>query len=88
MEKSLKENSRGDWSAPDDSYVSTIEQVRVGSLQRIADATEKMATNFLQLQGDVEHYKKKYFASIKRQRTLERSNNALRGYIKKLKNKQ
>lgn len=42
---------------PDGS--ATLEQVNAGSLQRIADATEVMATNFLKLQQEAESQRKR-----------------------------
>ena len=66
----------------------TRDELKVGCLQRIADATEAMAKNHVQLQRDHDLYKRWYKEEQERCRKLERSNAALRGQITKLKEKQ
>lgn len=63
------------------------EQIRLGALLRIADATEIMAQNFVKLQKDYEYmlnsrneYRDKYEEKL-------RSNISLRGVITKMKKK-
>lgn len=75
-----REDSKKDWLSK-----STIEEINAGSLQRIADASEKMATNYTQLQNDLALYKKWYFERGERLQKLERRISALRGVITKLK---
>lgn len=84
MAADFKEQSRqryGDGSQP------TMEQIKLGCLQRIADATEVMAQNYskmisdLKCQRDLADY---YRIECKR---LKRSNSARAGIIKKLKGK-
>lgn len=80
----FKEESKRDFS-PRPGEGPTIDQVQVGCLQRIADATERMATNFLELQRDVGMYKKWYNEEVARSQALSRKLNALRGVVTKLK---
>jgi hypothetical protein len=65
---------------------NTIEHINAGSLQRIADATELMAKNYLQLQSDRDLYKRWYNESSAQKAKLYRQISALRGVITKLKN--
>lgn len=55
--KSYKTHSKTNYG--NDKEKATLEQINTGSLQRIADAAELMATNFLKLQSDLEYYKNK-----------------------------
>jgi hypothetical protein len=66
----------------------TRDELKVGCFQRIADATEAMAKNHVQLQRDHDLYKRWYEEGRERADKLERSNAALRGQITKLKKKQ
>lgn len=65
----------------------TLEQINTGCLLRIADSVEIMSGNYLQMQSDLEYYKKRYSENGARISKLEKSNAALRGHIKSLKNK-
>ena len=84
--KTFREHSRGDWVTSDDGEDKpNRDQLKLGCLQRIADATEKMAKNHTQLIADCDWYKARYkeeYASAKR---LARSNAALRGLLKRRK---
>jgi hypothetical protein len=78
----MTEQSRKEWVSKD-----TAEDIKLGCLQRIADASEKMASNYIQLQKDYIHLKEcleryKDFMN-KQSRTII----ALRGHITKLKKK-
>jgi len=64
---------------------NTLEAIGAGSLQRIADATELMAKNYLQLQTDRELYKRWYNESKAQKEKLYRQISALKGVITKLK---
>ena len=81
MSESLRAKSRRDWA--NDS--STNEQIQLGCILRIADATEKMAQRHTELVRERDQFK----ASVDYWRTeaerVGRSNNALRGQITKLK---
>lgn len=65
---------------------AAIDEINCGSLQRIADAAESMARNYLQLQADVTLYKRWYEESQKQIAGRDRTISALRGQITKLKN--
>ena len=45
-----REQSKKDWESRD-----TSEDLQLGCLQRIADASEKMASNYTQLQKDLDY---------------------------------
>ncbi len=51
----LRNSSKQEWTGG-----ATIEQINAGSLQRIADATEKMALNYDTLIRERDQYKKRY----------------------------
>lgn len=92
MTKSFRELSRREYSR--DENAATMEDVRIGTLQRIADAAELMAENHNELLlkiDKLEHDKKTYYdwyrEGCETIRSLNRSNNALRGVITRLKNK-
>lgn len=76
----LIETSKKDWN----SYGS-IESINAGSLQRIVDASERMATNFIALQNDRDLYKRWYNEECSKVSKLHRRINSLRGVITKLK---
>lgn len=89
---SLKEHSKTNWSRhnaadPKDEKYPGDESIKLGCLQRIADATEMMAKNHTTLQEDKERYERWYNASAKRCLKLERSAAYLRGVITKMKKK-
>jgi molecular chaperone GrpE (heat shock protein) len=75
-----REVSKQDWNG-----ANTIENINSGSLQRIADATEKMASNYLSMERDRDNYKRWYEREVKKVKDLNLSNAALRGVITKLK---
>jgi methyl-accepting chemotaxis protein len=79
---SLKDASRQIYSG---SPAPTINEINAGSLQRIADAVEKMASNYAQLQNDRDRYKHRAEENAKSAEKLARQNSALRGVITKLK---
>ena len=63
----------------------STEEINAGSLQRIADATEKMARRHTELIAENESLGKRLNYSIKRCEQVERSNSALRGVITRLR---
>lgn len=67
---------------------NTREKVQLGCLQRIAQATEKMALNYAALVSDRDLYKRWYEEERSKKHRLELQNRALRGQITKLKNKK
>ena len=58
--KSFKDQSRIDWHVEVRQETASLEDIRTGALQRIADATEVMAQNYTRLQNDAERYKRYY----------------------------
>lgn len=85
---SYKQTSKANWGRQEDSkQPSTNEEIGTGALQRIADATEAMAQNFIALQSERDMYKRKFESEAAACNRLNRSNNALRGHIKRLKKK-
>lgn len=58
MGKTLKDHSKVAWSFGGDEFPG-YEKVKIGCLQRIADAAEAMAQNYLRLQSDLEYYKRR-----------------------------
>jgi predicted nucleic acid-binding Zn-ribbon protein len=80
-----KTESRRRWSTTAD--VPSLDQLKFGCLQRIADATELMAKNQEQLQRDHDYYKRMYSVRGADLETLKRRLAAARGQVTKLKNK-
>ena len=77
----FKEHSKDyNWNS-----TGAIEHINAGSLQRIADATEKMAGNYVRMENDLERYKRWYEAERKLTAQLLKSNASLRGHFKRLK---
>ena len=84
MSQTLKDASRVLWTSNDPP---AFEQINVGSLQRIADATEKMAVRHTELMAQVERLKcDRDFWRQQAEMDGKRISN-LRGQITKLKNK-
>jgi hypothetical protein len=81
--KSYKHLSRLDWFSPDDSI--TVDRINAGSLQRIADATEAMAGNYLKMQMDLEMYKRWYYQGCEDKKRMAKQIAALQGWVKRLK---
>jgi len=76
----MKDVSRQEWNGE-----RTKEDINAGSLQRIADATEKMAQSYVALIEERERYKRWYENQRDLVQIERRSNSALRGVITKLK---
>ena len=51
----LRESGKKDWTSD-----STLKHVKVGALQRIADACELMAKSYQQLIADRDYYQREY----------------------------
>lgn len=61
VRKNYREESRKNYGTDTEDGVGiTMDQLNAGSLMRIADATELMARNFLELQADRDKYKRWY----------------------------
>ena len=85
MNSSWKDASRIAWEngSLSDAQLGT-ERLTVGCLQRIADATEKMAHNYQQLITERDRYERWYEQEKRSRQALERRVAALRGRITKL----
>lgn len=89
MARSFKEGSRLDLNPPGGDKPSyTHEDIITGSIQRIADATEKMAQNYIQMQNDRDLYLRWYREKSDANAMLNRRICALRGVITKLKKRK
>lgn len=86
--KSYREESRANWGRNVEAGAQiSNEDVRSGCLLRIADATEAMAKNHLQLINSLDYYKRVY---SERGIELQHAKNQLRaarGQLTRLKNK-
>lgn len=87
MSESHRQSSRKEWITPHGLHPS-IDQIQLGCLQRIADATEKMAGNYDALIHDRDLYKRWYNEERERNARLERRIRSLRGVITRMKRKQ
>lgn len=87
--KSYREESKKDYGivVPESSNLN-YEQLQTGALLRIADASELMAKNFLQLQNDRDMYKRWYENEAAANQKLVRQVRAYRGIINKKKKKK
>ena len=86
MENNWKKISKVEWATvgQDDSN-DTREKVKLGSLQRIADACELMAKNHAELIRDRDNCKRWYEEGKADLQRAENSNRSLRGQITKLR---
>ena len=87
MSKSWKDASRTSWhrSAGNESGSDIPDnQLQIGCLQRIADATELMARNWSQLKDERDRYERWYTEQKSRSDLSERRRAALRGVITRL----
>jgi hypothetical protein len=88
MKQNFRELSKKNWLPKDKERSPTDEELKTGCLQRIADAAELMATNFLKLQSDNEYYKKRVQTLHEELESTKRSAAAYKGKFnstKKLK---
>ena len=80
-----REASKKDWRTR--GGTATDPEIDTGSLQRIADACELMASDHGRLLSDVGYWKRTSQHSSAEAERLYRSNAALRGHITRLKRK-
>jgi len=85
--KNFKEESKKDWGS-DQSTSLSIEQINCGAILRIADATEKLAFKYTQMEKDLAWYKEQYSNKTREIARLNRVAAALRGHMKRTKNQQ
>lgn len=79
-----REASRKEWVTPSPPC---REEINSGSLQRIADATEKMAADYDRMRYDRDYFERRYKEEFERRKSKDRQIYALRGVITKLKRK-
>lgn len=84
--KSFREQSRRDWGSRQDINPSN-EEIQLGAILRMADATELMASNYKNLQSDLDWYKKMHRQVQETVARRDRQIANLRGQVTKLKNK-
>jgi len=82
--KSYREGSRIDWAS---EQYNCPDQIKLGCLLRIADATEKMAQSYSALIYERDRYKKWYEEKRTMVGHLYNRINGLRGTITKMKEK-
>jgi len=80
--KSYREASRIDWKS---EQYNCYDQIKLACLLRIANATEKMAENYIHLISNRDLYKKWFEEEKKGKNHLYNVINGLRGTITKLK---
>lgn len=78
-----REASRNNWRLNGEH--ATVEEINAGSLQRIADAVEKMTKRWDDLVRDRDAYKAMHEREQNTRRRIERRVIALRGHITRLK---
>ena len=86
MGQNLRKASRDEWVSRVDP--PTDDDLKIGALLRIADATEKMAQRHTELMRERDYYERLASSRAEDIRRLERSNAALRGVIARMKRAQ
>lgn len=81
----LRDLSRCEYSAND--TIPNRDELKLGALQRIADATEAMAKRHTELIRERDSFMRLYHAACERETKLSHSNAALRGQITRLRKK-
>ena len=87
--KNYREQSRLNWvpvTTPDNPNATvTDDQLYIGCLQRIADATEKMGLGYTDMERELSIYKQYHAFDTAYIKKLEKANAALKGHVKRLK---
>ena len=81
--RAYKDESRKNWGRSDRG--PTDDELKLGALLRIADATEVMAREYQRLINDRDMYKRWFDNAEDERDRLGRSNSALRGQITRLR---
>lgn len=81
---SLRDESREQYKQ--NGEIISLQELKTGCLQRIADAVERMCVDRVKLERDVDMYKKLWTAAVNDRDQLERSNAALRGVVTRRNN--
>ena len=82
--KNYREESRKQWGQDQETSLN-IEQITIGALLRIADATEAMAKNHVKLQEDYDRMKQSRDYNREKVQQLENSLRTMKGVVTKLK---
>ena len=82
--KNYREESQKIWGSSEGAQLN-IEQINCGAILRIADATEKMASNYIALENDYKWMKSSKESWRREAERLRKSNAALRGHLNRLK---
>lgn len=86
MPKTLKELSLINWTVNETAVgYPGNPNIQLGCLQRIANATEAMSKNYVQLQSDKEYYEKRYRETSAANAKLWRAIYWYRAFFKKKK---
>jgi hypothetical protein len=86
--RTLIEHSRRTWVPRGDNDVPIVEEITLGTMQRIANACETIAANNDSLQRQLTYYKGLCESQGHRITLLRRQSSALRGVVTRLKNRQ
>ena len=81
--RSIKDLSRDNWTTTETSF----EAIKLSALLRIAEATEKMAANYTQLQNDKEWYERQYRQQLEEIQHLRNSRAAYKAHLTRLRTK-
>lgn len=79
-----REASKKAWAAPD---TPTLDWINTGSLQRIADATEKMASSYDAMESSRNYYRERTAALSGQFESARRRISSLKGVITKMRNR-
>lgn len=82
-----REESKKEWTTVPIDGTPTHEQIKIGCLQRIADATEKMAIRYTAMQDENDRLREVKKHLVTRLHLCYRQNAALRGVITRMKGK-
>jgi len=82
-----REASKQNWRLFSSNNIPTVEEINAGSLQRIADATELMASKYIQMEIDLSWYKKHFGERGDELKKRDKLISSLRGVITRMKNK-
>lgn len=81
-----REHSKGEWHRRDDQ-TPTLDQLKFGAIQRIADATEKMAQRHTELIAERDQFERQYNAAQNWSEIYRARLSAAKGQITKLRKK-
>ena len=86
--KSYREESRTNYGRDvEEGRSLTSDELMLGAVLRIADATEAMAKKYIDLERNYNNLSRDYKARGETIRTLEKQNSSYRGVITRMKNK-